>query len=380
VARWLRRGLESTGSYSVDIHDLATSYQDALSRRLASPNTWIRRSLRLPSDTDSGVYHWGANAVEVEFMRYRPRVELTKTLSSYDLIQVVTGGPALAAAVVKAETPVALQVATTAAWERRPQLAGQVTAKRAWRQGMTALTTRVERSALSDVDVVLVENQAMLEHVRILGQPHVIKAPPGVDTDRFVPGTSGWRRDGYLLSVCRLGDARKGLNRAVLAYSKMLRSDTGIPDLILAGRGELAPQTAECIRQLGLTSRVQVRSEVGVSELISLYQGASVFLLTSHEEGLGISVLEAMACGIPVICTETAGTRETVDSGVTGWLVAQSQCSDHVVAGEVAERALTALSGEGDSMGARGRDRCLRMFSLGVTLRRFTDAYDDLAI
>jgi hypothetical protein len=101
VARWLRSSLESTGNYSIDIHDLATSSKDNTSRRLARPKTWFRRSLRSPSGSDDGVQHWGANAVEVEFMRYRPRVELTRALRYYDIIHVITGGPALAAAVKK---------------------------------------------------------------------------------------------------------------------------------------------------------------------------------------------------------------------------------------------------------------------------------------
>jgi glycosyltransferase involved in cell wall biosynthesis len=377
VARWLRSSLESTGNYSIDIHDLATSSKDATSRRLARPKTWLRRSLRSPSGSDDGVQHWGANAVEVEFMRYRPRVELTRTLRSYDIIHVVTGGPALAAAVMKADIPVVLQAATTAAWERESQFASQTSTKRAWRQGMTALTSRVERSALQDADVVLVLNDPMLEHVRALGQQNVVKAPPAADTDRFIPEPSGWSSDGYLLSVCRLGDARKGLNRIVLAYGQMVRADARVPDLVLAGKGDLAPATAELVRSLGLASRVHVRSGVDASELVRLYQRASVFLLTSHEEGLGMSVLEAMACGLPVVCTDTAGTRETVENGVTGWLVAQNP--DHVVAGEVAKRVLAALNGGGADMGAKGRDRCLRMFSLDVTLSRFTAAYDAVA-
>src|SRR5664280_2092478 len=235
VARWLRSSLESTGNYSVDIHDLATSSKDATSRPLARTKTWLRRILRSPSGSDDGVQHWGANAVEFEFMRYRPRMELTRTLRSYDIIHVVTGGPALAAAVMKADIPVVLQAATTAAWERATQFASQASAKRAWRQGMTALTSRVERSALQDVDVVLVLNDALLEHVRALGQPKVVKAPPGVDTDRFIPKPGGWHGNGYLLSVCRLGDERKGLNRIVLSYGEMVRGDATVPDLVLAG-------------------------------------------------------------------------------------------------------------------------------------------------
>src|SRR5664280_3041230 len=310
-------------------------------------------------------------------MRDRPRVELTRILRSYDLIQVVSGVPALAAAATRAGVPVILQTASTAAWEREWQLADQARVARTWRQGMTVLTSRIEHSALHNVDMVLVENDAMLEHVLALGQQNVVKAPPGVDTDRFIPEPSGWSSDGYLLSVCRLGDERKGLNRIVLAYGEMVRGDATVPDLVLAGKGELAPATAELVRSLGLTSRTHVRSGVDASELVRLYQRASVFLLTSHEEGLGMSVLEAMACGLPVVCTDTAGTRETVENGATGWLVAQNP--DHVVASEVAKRVLAVLDGGGADMGEHGRDRCLRMFSLDVTLRRFTAAYDALA-
>jgi glycosyltransferase involved in cell wall biosynthesis len=377
VAQWLRSGLESTGNYSVDIFDLATSSKDGNSRRLARPKTWLRRSLRWSSDSDDGVQHWGANAVEVELMRYRPRVELTRALRRYDLIQVVNGGPALAAAVTRAGVPVILQTASAAAWEREWQLAGQARVARTWRQGMTVLTSRIEHSALHNVDMVLVLNDAMLEHVRALGQQNVVKAPPGLDTDLFIPEPSGWSSDGYLLSVCRFGDERKGLDRMVLAYGEMVRADARVPDLVLAGLGDLAPRTAEIIGNLGLASRVHVRSGVDASDLIRLYQGASVFLQTSYEEGLGMSVLEAMACSLPVVCTDTAGTRETVDSGVTGWLVAQGP--DHVVASEVAKRVLATLDGGGAAMGARGRDRCLHTFSLDVTLSRFTAVYDAVA-
>jgi glycosyltransferase involved in cell wall biosynthesis len=376
VVKWLRSGLESTGTVSVDIHDLATWSKDGNSRRLAKPRTWVRRSLMLLPGSDDGVRHWGANAVELEWMRYRPRAELTKVLRDYDLIQVVNGEPALAAAVTKSGPPVVLQVATTAKWERESQFVGQGSAALAWRRGMAALTSRIERSALRDVDAVLVENDAMLKHVRSLGQLNVVKAPPGLDTDLFRPGLGGWRRDGYLLSVCRLGDARKGLDRMVLAYAEMVRLDAGVPDLVLAGLGELAPTTVQIVRSLNLTSKVRVRSNLSPEELVDLYQGASVFLQTSFEEGLGMSVLEAMACGLPIVSTDTAGSRETVIHGETGWLVAQGP--DHVVAGEVAKRVLAAVDGEGGAMGAKGRDRCLRMYSLNITLSRFTASYDAL--
>src|SRR5438128_712892 len=105
VARWLRDSLRSTAGYVVDVHDLATSSRDPYSRRLLKPKSWARRSLRIRSGDEESLTHWGANAVEIETMRYRPRRELSQALQNYDLIQVVTGTPAWAAAVVGVGVP-----------------------------------------------------------------------------------------------------------------------------------------------------------------------------------------------------------------------------------------------------------------------------------
>jgi len=376
VARWLRDSLRSTAGYLVDVHDLATSRRDPYSRRLLEPNSWVRRSLRNHSSDADPVTHWGANAVEIETMRYRPRRELSKALQSYDLIQVVAGSPALASAVLRTGVPVVLQVATTVDWERHWDLAQQTGVTSIWRRSMTLLTTRLERRALRQVDAVLVENSAMLEHARSSGQERAIKAPPGVDTTLFSPPAAGWRREGYLLSLCRLNDARKGLERMIRAYANMLQLDESIPPLVMAGRGQLPAPLLRLVTTLGLSSRVSIHSDLPDAILAELYRGASVFLQTSYEEGLGMSVLEAMGCGLPVVCTETAGARETVVDGVTGWLVRQD--SDSQVPALVANRVLEILRGDGIGMSRQARERCERNFSTPVALTRFVDVYNDL--
>jgi glycosyltransferase involved in cell wall biosynthesis len=379
VARWLRSGLQASGGYVVDVHDLATSSRDPSSRRLVAPTSWMRPSLRsprsLPADRSS-FDHWGANAVELEFMRYRPRYELDEVLRRYDLVQVIAGAPAWAAVTARADMPVVLQVATTAAWERRTQLETQTGALRLWRHGMTAMTSRVERSALRLVDAVLVENTSMAEYVRSTGQAKVIKAHPGVDTSRFSPSNAGWRPDGHLLSVCRLSEPRKGLERMILAYGRMLERQADIPPLVLAGRGRPSLSLAQVISRTGVASRVTIRSDVNVEELVDLYRGASVFVQTSYEEGLGLAVLEAMACGLPVVSTETAGTRESVVDGKTGWLIPQSPPLH--VPDMVAERVLAVLAGDGATLAAGARSRAVTRFSTDVTLSRFTRTYEHL--
>lgn len=374
VARWLRASLTATGRYTVDVHDLATSSRDPLSRRLTVRGTWFRRDLCMP-DFDPATFHWGANAVELEFMRYRPRAGLTEALRRYDLLQVVCGTAAWAGVTSHAGRPVVVQVATRAAWERAVQLTAVGRPLRTWRQAMTAITTRLEKSATKKADAVLVENDAMVAAVRETGQRTVVKAPPGVDTTRFLPAFDGWRADGYLLSVCRLADPRKGLDRLIRAYAVLCAEAEPAPRLVIAGKGRLMPAHRELIEDLKLTQRIDVRTDVPEDDLPGLYQQASVFVQTSHEEGLGLSVLEAMACGLPVVATDTAGSRETVVDGVTGWRVPQG--GDDDVAAEVAKR-IRQLLVAGEAVSRQARRRCVDRFSSGATLDLYLGVYERL--
>lgn len=375
VARWLRGGLQSRG-YDVDVHDLATSSRDHASRRVSAPSTWFRRSLSRPLQNSATDRHWGANAVELEPMRYRSRAELTRVLRGYDLVQVVSGAPALASAVLGAGVPVILQAATLVRWERVSQLAATGGLLQVWRKAMTGIVSTLEHRALRSVDAVLVWNEAMLDTVRPHCAGRLELAAPGVDTELFAPHPDGWQRHGPLLSVCRLADARKGLDRLVDAYALMVATSPRVPDLILAGRGPLPGSVRMQISDLGLQSRVHVRPDVGIEDLSRLYCSASVFLQSSHEEGFGLSVLEAMASGLPVVSTETAGSRQTVLDGLTGWLVPQHPAAE--VATEIAARTLQLLETDGHQMSHRARERTVSTFSEDVTLARFTDLYGEL--
>jgi glycosyltransferase involved in cell wall biosynthesis len=375
VAHWLRDGLTGSG-YDVDIHDLATSSQDPHSRRLLVPQSWWRSSLRSRPSDAGRVTHWGANAVEIETMRYRPRRELTRALRRYDLIQVVSGSPALAAAVVAVGVPVLLQAASPAAEERQRRLAEEVGLMRLWRAAMTSSTSRLEKLAIRSVDAFFVENSTMVAYARLCGQRRIVKAPPGVDTASFSPSPDGWNRRGHLLSVCRLNDPRKGLERMVRAYAHIVSQDDHVPHLVMAGRAQLPNGTQDLIADLGMTPRIKVRSNVSAEALVTLYRGASLFLQTSHEEGFGMSLVEAMACGLPAVCTDTAGSREIVANGVTGWLVPQT--SGPHMARLIADHVFQVLRGDGASMGVRARQRVQTMFSTDVTLKRYTRLYEEL--
>ena len=371
AARWLASSLVDAG-HTVSIFDLATSRRDKNSRRAMSIKSWFRSSLLSFDSHELGVVHVGANVVEIEPMRYLPRGELTTALKRFDIVQVVSGGAALGLCAVRSQVPIILQVATRVTWERNFQNAQNNSVSALRRRLISTVISLLEAAALKRASCVLVMNPQMSEYASAVGARNVILAPPGIDTTFFRPDPKGWNQTGYLLSVCRFNDPRKGLDRLIRAYAIMLDQQPNVPPLVLAGRGALPPNLRQLIQSIGVAERTTILTDVPQAKLPSLYQEASVYMQASYEEGLGISILEAMSCGIPVVSTSTAGTRETMVHGSTGWLLPQGSA----VEGGLANCVLEVLRGEGHDMSIAARNRAVSHFSQDSKFRQITEEYN----
>lgn len=94
-----------------------------------------------------------------------------------------------------------------------------------------------------------------------------------------------------------------------------------VPDVNLAiiGEGELRAKLADYAADLGVSEYVSLVKE---SRMIDYFYGAlDVFVLSSSSEGMPLTLLEALASGVPVVATEVGGIPEVVESGTTGYLV-----------------------------------------------------------
>ena len=375
VALFLHRVLTRTDRYEPRLISVPMSSVDATSVRLADPTTWTR-GVRVRSGTWAGrpFRHVGAVLAEFEFQRCRPRPALTSLLREHDLVQVVAGAPGWALVALEAGRPVGLQVATLVTTERQAAIRGARGARRLWSRAMTRLMTRMEARALRRVDRVFVENSWMFEHVQRMTDPErVVFAPPGIDTDRFTPPD---RRDGegYILSVGRMSDPRKNLSLLFRAYRVLTDNLADAPPLVLAGN--LGPTSSDwrLASELGITERVRFHADVSDAELVELYRGALLYALSSDEEGLGLVILEAMACGCPVVATACGGPSTSVAEGATGFLV---PVGDHAA---LAKRMHDLLVDHDlrQRMGRLARERAVECFSLEATGRLFIDWYDEV--
>src|SRR5690606_20518716 len=111
----------------------------------------------------------------------------------------------------------------------------------------------------------------------------------------------------------------KGAYDLIDAMARITRSHPSV-QLLLGGDGDLQ-EAAERAKQLGVQDSVKLLGWVTGERKANLLSSASVFCLPSYNEGLPMSLLEAMASGLPVVTTPVGGIPEAVTDGREGYLV-----------------------------------------------------------
>jgi glycosyltransferase involved in cell wall biosynthesis len=243
---------------------------------------------------------------------------------------------------------------------------------------MTVVTDRFDDRALRSVNAIQVENPWMLEYAKRVTAGldiNVRYAHPGIDADLFRPAEGRLSSaDPYILCVGRLNDPRKNIELLLRAYSGISEELRARVRLVLAGASSPEPSFWQKAQDLGLGGRIQFVACPSQKELVRLYQRARAFALSSDEEGLGIVLLEAMACGVPVISTRSGGPDGVITDGDDGYLVPL----DDAVA--LAERIATVcLDPElNERIGRRGRATIERRYAKPVAADSFLEIWDNL--
>lgn len=378
VADFIVSAIERSMLYEVKLISLATSSCDASSVLLRYPGTWGRVC------TSDGVWngrpfiHVGALLSDFEFMRYRHRSALSKELESCDLVQLVCGNPAWALPLCGLGKPVAISCATLAKVERQRALDVGATLQRYWRHSMAVVTDYLDRRALLKVDAIQTMNFWMSKLARDLNKGRDVLlefAPPGVDTLAFHPQSQRpLDTAGYILCVGRLSDPRKNITMLLDAYARLVETMSMPPQLLLAGSSGPNTEFWDKVHSSNLRDRIIFCANPNKASLIKLYQGAACFALPSSEEGFGMVLIEAMACGVPVVATRCGGPDGIVTDGKDGFLIS----TDDVEA--MADRLYRLLTdfNLNKTMGQLARSTVEMRFSQSVTSKTFLDVYSAL--
>lgn len=229
---------------------------------------------------------------------------------------------------------------------------------------------RTLRAALLAADVVTAPSKSLAARAACvfgLERPPIV-VPNFVSGGDFSP--EGPRAaNGAELRIAHVSNYRP-VKRAPLLADILHRVRATTPArLVLIGEGPERSAVLARAEALGVRDAIDV---VGHADDPTPWLRASqVFVLPSAEESFGLSALEAMACGLPVVATAVGGLPELVRDGVCGHLVAPEDLEGF--AARVV--ALLANPEAASAMGARGRERALNTFPPTRALALYRSAY-----
>jgi glycosyltransferase involved in cell wall biosynthesis len=207
----------------------------------------------------------------------------------------------------------------------------------------------------------------------------LVEMPNGVDADIFAPGASELRErlgiptDALVAAFVATLDRAHHFKRLDLAIAALARLADPRLHLVVAGGGELLDGFRADAARAGVGDRVHFLDAVPHALLPDVLRAADLFLLTTEPpESFGIVLIEAMACGLPVIATDYPGVRAVVDEGETGMLVPRGDV-DAIAA------ALRSKVEEGPerrrAMGEAGRAKAVREWSWPRLVDRMDAVY-----
>src|SRR5258708_2627154 len=145
---------------------------------------------------------------------------------------------------------------------------------------------------------------------------------PAVDSEIFHPDPARKTENPTIVFAAGLGHAEqhKGL-RTLIDAMKILQKTLPNVRLVVVGDGDMKNKYEAQARELKLENEVTFLGRLSGKSLVEAYQQGNVFVLPSSNESFSMVILEAMACGLPVVSTKTGGITALVEDDKTGFLI-----------------------------------------------------------
>jgi len=185
------------------------------------------------------------------------------------------------------------------------------------------------RYALQHSDMLVCDCQAVRAKVQQLvsyADERIVQFPWGVDLCQFSRGQSAldirnspdWR-DAFIVLSTRSWEPVYGIDVVINAFAAAYAQNHHLR-LILLSNGSLAAEINRLIASHGLDKVVLRPGRTAQADISGYFRAADLYVSCAHSDGTSISLLEAMASGLPVVVSDGPGNREWVVPGENGWL------------------------------------------------------------
>lgn len=151
--------------------------------------------------------------------------------------------------------------------------------------------------------------------------------PNGIDIEEFFPDPNKKETDKFTIVCVSRVTPRKGIRFLIQAFN-VLSKRYDFLRLVIVGDGNEKESLENLVFSLGLKDKVLFTGPVLHEKVLEYYQKANIFALPSMNEGMSNTMLEALACGLPLVSTNTGGTKELIEDGQNGFIVKMKEYYD----------------------------------------------------
>jgi glycosyltransferase involved in cell wall biosynthesis len=181
---------------------------------------------------------------------------------------------------------------------------------------------------LERVDIALAVSNAEAEHYSRFGIPQsqTRVVHNGIDLNVFRPGSSGFRKrigltDEFVVSFVGRLDPIKGLPVLFEAFRLFVADHSHSKLLVIGPDFGMKDTLLRLSKDLGTQSKVLFVDTLTTKPLVEAYRASDVVVIPSYYEVFGMTAIEAMACGTPVVATNVGALSEIIEEGSNGYLV-----------------------------------------------------------
>lgn len=186
--------------------------------------------------------------------------------------------------------------------------------KSKWMEWITRYT--LKRSTFFTSDANVTRDKAVGYGMR---PDHTVVFPWGVDLSHFAPDSGARPPRAFTVFCNRSWEPRYGVDVLARAFVKVARQDSSV-ELLLLGGGSQGQVIRQILQSGGVLDRVSMPGQVTQKDLPRWYHMADLYISPSHVDGSSVSLMEALACGLPSLVSDIPANREWVTENGNGWL------------------------------------------------------------
>mgnify|MGYP001166979889 FL=1 len=195
--------------------------------------------------------------------------------------------------------------------------------------------------------------------------------PNGIDIENFKPSSDSKTLDFKIVTTASSDIPLKGLRHLILALPRVLR-DYPLTRLTVIGKSPKKSKLNKLIDDLNLEDKITFKSGISENEIVDIYHDSDIAVIPSLYEGFGFGAGEAMACGVPLISTDSGGLKQ---------VIGESALKIEPGSVQQIEESIIKLFNEEETrneLSKKGRERMEELFDWEIAAKAYINLFEGL--